>query len=502
MPKAWEDITKRLLKWWQEQSLNQKVLFILLTAICAGLCLSLLLWVSRPDYTLLYSNLDPKDANDVVEYLREQKIPYRLQNGGTQIEVPAAKVYDLRVQLAGKGLPRGTNVGFEIFDKMSFGVTEEIQRINYLRALQSELERTIEALDVIDKARVHLVLPEEDLWLEESFTPSASVMVKLRNGGNLLPRQVESIRHLLASAVRSMLPERVTIVDTQGRVLSTAGEADGAAALSDRQLNYKKKLEENLKQQTESMLAEILGPGKVSVRVNADIDFNQILTERESYAPVVGRQGLIRSEKQNMFESAQDQAAAGGAAGTPSNLQGYPPAAANGTDKSTRKNEKVVNYEMNRTVERINTAMGAIRQLSVGIFVDGNYKPEQLADINTVVSRGLGINPERGDKVEIRAFPFNRGNLKEEKELMEKAQRQRFWLTLLTRWLPLGLLGLGAGWFLWTGWKNLQRLALESRTAGEPGEEGSDETLNVEKLAALLRQNSTNSAQVLKHWLS
>jgi flagellar M-ring protein FliF len=277
--------------------------------------------------------------------------------------------------------------------------------------------------------------------------------------------------------------------------------------LSDRQITYKKKVEDNIKTQAETMLGEILGPNKAVVRVAAEINFNQTLTERESYTPVVGRQGLVRSEKQNMFESAQDNnsANAGGVAGSASNLQGYPPSAtAAGLDKSTKKNERVINYEMNRTVERVNTAAGTVRQLSVGVFVDGKFAPEQLGDMSTVLSRGLGILTERGDKIEVKAMSFNRKGVEEDKQLLEKSQREQFWLKALTRWVPLVLLMAAAGVFLLTALKNLQKVSLgETKThGGNNGNGNSANDMNPEVILGLLKQNAGASAQVLKHWLS
>ncbi|NTV53121.1 MAG: flagellar M-ring protein FliF [Candidatus Firestonebacteria bacterium] len=409
------------------------------------------------------------------------------------------------IEYCARGQPRGESVGFEIFDKMSFGTTDEVQRINYLRALQSELERTIDSMDAVEKSRVHLVIPSEDLWFEDQVAPTASVLIKLHNGGNLLPRQVDSIRHMLASAVRGLTPERVTVVDTAGHVLSAAGDAEGLGGLSDRQITYKKKVEDNIKTQAETMLTEIYGPGKAVVRVAAEINFNQTLTERESYTPIVGRQGLVRSEKQNMFESAQDNAAAGGVAGTASNLQGYPPSAALNGDKSTKKNERVINYEMNRTVERVNTASGTIRQLSIGIFVDGKFTPEQLGDLSTVLSRGLGIIAERGDKIEVKAMSFNRKGLEEDRQAMEKSQKEQFWLQVLTRWVPLALLMAAAVVFLAVALKNLQKVGLnegKGHGGGNNGNGGSPDDMNPEIILGLLKQNTGASAQVLKHWLS
>jgi flagellar M-ring protein FliF len=301
-----------------------------------------------------------------------------------------------------------------------------------------------------------------------------------------------------------LTPDRVTVVDTGGHVLSAAGDAEGLGGLSDRQISYKKKVEDNIKTQAETMLTEILGPGKAVVRVSAEINFNQTQTERESYTPVVGRQGLVRSEKQNMFESAQDNAAAGGAAGTASNLQGYPPSAGANGDKSTKKNERTINYEMNRTVERVNTASGTIRELSVGIFVDGKFTPEQLADINTVLSRGLGILPDRGDKIEVKAMAFNHKGLEDDKQLMDKSQREQFWLKVLTRWVPLALLIIVAGVFLLVAFKNLQKVSLGETKGpgGNNGNGGNPEDMNPEVILGLLKQNAGASAQVLKHWLS
>lgn len=504
MPKILEEWINRLKKWWSGLNANQRSLAVIGGGALAVCLLGAGLLAGRPDYTVLFSNLDAKDASDMVEYLREQKVPYRLSAGGTQVEVPSRQVYDLRVQLAGKGLPRGNNAGFELFDKMNFGTTDQVQRINYLRALQSELERTIDSLDTVEKSRVHLVIPEEDLWFEDQYGPSASVLIKLRNGGTLASRQVESIRHLLASSVRGLSPERVTIVDTEGRALAAAGDFDGLGALSDRQIVFQKKLEEEMKRQTESMLGEILGPNKAVVRVSTEIDFSQNQTERESYSPVVGRQGLVRSEKQNMFQSDGTQAASGGTAGTASNLQGYPPAGANGAEKTTRKNERVINYEMNRTVEKISSATGAVRKLSVGVFLDGKFTPEQLSDITSVVSRGLGVDPARGDTIEIKAFPFNREALDEQKKLLEQSQREQFWIRVATRWAPLGLLLAAAVAFLVVGLKNIQKAAL---AGSEPGRNGNGDSFNGEKIdpeaiMALLKQNASGSARVLKHWLS
>lgn len=504
MAQTWNDRLKSGLEAWRKLTLNQKILVLLAGIVLAAVAGSLAYFGTRPEFTVLYSNLAAADAGEVVAKLRERKIPYRLSAGGSQIEVPAPQVYDLRIEFAGQGLPRGEGVGFEIFDQLSLGVTSEVQRINYLRALQSELERTIEALEPIQKARVHLVLPQEDLWFEEDFSPSASVMVRLGGPGTLNTQQVESIRHLLASAVRGLTPERVTIVDTQGKVLSAADDADSVLGLSERQIAYRQKIESNLKVQAESLLTEILGPGKAAVRVQAEMDFDQIVKEREYFEPVVGQKGLVRSEQQNSAQSGENAPAAAGPAGTASNLQGYPPTAAASVagGGGSKKSERFIQYEMNRTHERLTSAAGAVKRLSVGVFIDGTVTPERLADIQSVLVRALGIDPQRGDQIEVRAVPFNHEDAKEQEKLLEKSQRERFWLTLVSTWLPRGVVFAVAVGMLLAGMGVLRKQASLAPTAPGNGRPEDISGLDPDRVMELIRQHPAETSQILKRWLS
>lgn len=501
MANPMDTTVKQVQGWWTRLTTNQKIIALLAGITLAGVGAGTVYLSLQPDYAVLYSSLSSQDAGAIVEHIREKGVSYRLSGGGGQVEVPSKSVYDLRLELAGKGLPHGDGVGFEIFDKMSFGVTDEVQRINYLRALQSELERTIESLEAIEKARVHLVMPKEDLWFEETLTPSASVMVKLSAPGSLLPRQTESIRHLLASAVRGLMPERVTIVDTMGKVLSAGGDQESLTGISDSQFGYKQKIENGLKQQAESLLTEILGPGRAAVRVHAEIDFDQVVKEREYYEPVVGQKGLVRSEQQNNVSSGGASGKAAGTAGVASNLQGYPPSRRSRSSGS-KQNERYTEYEMNRTRERVTTAIGTITMLSVGVFIDGDLPPERLADVSQVLARSLGINPERGDQIEVKALPFNRTDLKEQQQLMEKSQREKFWLTMLTTWVPRGLLVMVAIGLLVVGARSLGRHTERLMRLSENGKQPAQSGMNSEKVLDLMRQNPGETGQILKHWLS
>ncbi len=499
-----EQLLKKITAWWSQTTLNQKILIVLSGLVGLGMTAGLIYWSTRPDFTVLYSKLSPQDANAIVEILKDNHTPYRLGAGGGTVEVPSKAIYDTRLELAGKGLPKGEGVGYEIFDKMAFGVTDEVQQINFLRALQNELERTIDSIDAIEKSRVHLVIPKEEGWFQEKFKPTASVMVRLASGGTLLPRQISSIRHLLASAVSGLSPENVTIVDTSGNVLSAAGDDDDNS-VSDRQIEYKQKVEKTLKEKAESLLFKIVGPNKAAVQVYAEMDFDQTQREQEYFTPVVGKSGLVRSEKRNSVTPVKSNNQSGGMAGTASNLQGYPPAGVV-TRQASSKSEQQVSYEMNRTVERTTTAGGQVKKLSVGIFIDGNMKEEQLSAIRGVVEKALGIDPQRGDQIEVKALPFTSQNTEEEKQLLEKSQRQKFIMTIITKWVPRALLVLVGIGFLIMSMGNMKKMAAAAaQSSSDEEDDGPDyggRRFDPDKFIGAIKNNPDETAKVLKNWLS
>ncbi|MCD4813469.1 flagellar M-ring protein FliF [bacterium] len=492
---------EQIAQWWEKLNINQKMIALLTGSAMVLMLGGLIYFGARPDYAVLFTDMSAQDANAVVEHLQEKNVAYRIGAGGNQIEVASDKVYAMRLELAGKGLPRGDGVGFEIFDKMSLGVTDEVQQINYLRAMQNELERTIDSLNAVEKSRVHLVIPKDDLWFGETFTPSASVMLKLGSPGALSPKTVASIRHLLASAVQGLAPERVTIIDTMGKALSSGSESGSGVGISQQQIDYKNKVEKDLKEKAESLLFEILGPGKAAVRIFAEVDFDQIIKEREYYEPVVGGKGLLRSEQQQSISPAGGKATPGGVAGTASNLKGYPPSG-RVANSGSKKNESVRNYEMNRTVERITTATGTITRLSVGIFIDGDAESPQLESIQSVISKTLGINPVRGDQIEVKSIAFNRMDVESQKQILEKSDKQQFIMTIATKWVPRALLVLLALGILVTSIRSLNRHTEKLLAGREQEKEKEAQGITPENILSLIKQNPSESGQILKHWLS
>src|SRR4051812_47157453 len=268
---------------WKELGVNQRVSVALASALVVGGLLSLIFWSSRTEYALLYGKLEGSEASKVTAALDDAKVPYKVQ--GTSILVPSDKVHAMRMQLAGKGIPRGDGVGFEIFDKPNFGISDFVQRANYVRAVQGELARTIAQLDEIESARVMIVVPENRLLVDKDKHPTASVFVRVRGNGQLPPQSINSIRFLVANAVEGLRANSVIVVDNMGNVLSENSEGDSLVGLTTTQLAARRNLEQYLSKKTEGMLERVLGSGQALVRVAAEINYDTVSRVDEKFDP-------------------------------------------------------------------------------------------------------------------------------------------------------------------------------------------------------------------------
>jgi len=258
--------------------------------------IALVAWSNRPDYRVLYSNLSEGDAAAVVSKLKEMKIPYRLEGAGHSILIPAGQVYETRLQLATSGLPQGGGIGFEIFDRTNIGMTDFVQHLNYQRALQGELSRTINQFSEVETSRVHLSLPRKSLFVEDQKEARASVILKLKQGRSLGRSQVQGIVHLVASSAEGLNPTNITVVDTQGHLLSEPGDSDPMARLGQSQWEFKTNLEKTLEKRVQTMLEKAVGENRVIVRVSADLDFKQIEETEETFDPETP---AVRSEQRS-----------------------------------------------------------------------------------------------------------------------------------------------------------------------------------------------------------
>ncbi len=367
------------------------------------------------DYRLLYANLAEGDASSVIQWLKDQKIPYKLEGGGKAIHIPADKVYEARIELAGLSIPRGGGVGFEIFDKQSFGLTDFAQKVNYQRALQGELSRTISSLAPVEAARVMLALPEKRVFKDQQKEATASVIVKLGQGQQLKMNQTQGIIHLVANSIEGLDPENVTVIDSNGVVLSPKSSTDPNDPMTPGMSSHQQTMEKRLESRAQSLLDRALGVNNSLVKVTADLDFAQVEKTEEIFDP---KSSVPRSEQVSEEKTTTDSGA-GGIPGPQSNLQG---AAAGGSNsKNSSRSSETINYEISKVVSRTVAPVGSIKSLSVAVLVGDKEVPaagegqeptttprtaEELLAIENMVTSALGLDTGRGDQIKVVSMPF------------------------------------------------------------------------------------------------
>jgi flagellar M-ring protein FliF len=380
------------------------------TVALIGFFAFLILRVTAPQMTPLFTDLSFEDSAAIVKDLERQAIPHELKNDGAIVLVPKDRVARLRMKLAEAGLPKGGGVGYEIFDKSdALGTTSFVQNINHLRALEGELARTIRAIDRVQGARVHLVLPERPLFSRDKAEASASIVLKVR--GALEPQQVRAIRHLVASAVNGLKPERVSVVDEGGRLLADGARTDtiaGGIGGDERQAAYERRLRE----QIETIVSSVVGPGRARVQITADFDFNRVTQTSEKFDPEgrVMRSSQTREESSGTADGREGQVTVG------NELPGAQqrPNEGGARSEQARKSEEIVNYEISRSTKTEVTEGGRINRISVAVLVDGSYgknergettyQPRERDEIDRIaalVRSAIGFDQRRGDQVEV-----------------------------------------------------------------------------------------------------
>jgi flagellar M-ring protein FliF len=375
---------------------------------------------NRTEFVPLYSGLSESDMGAVVEALKKNKVPHRLADV-TSVSVPKELLYDVRLRLASEGIPKGAGNGFEIFDQQKLGSTEFVQRINYQRALQGELARTINKMNEVMESRVHLALPDESLFVEDQKAPSAAVVLKLQPGAQLTARQTQGIVHLVASAVKGLGEDHITILSTDGQVIYKANPSEGSLQFSGTQLEFKNHVEDNLRQKIQTMLEKVLGSSRVITRVTADLDFNQTQVEQDTYDPDAA---VVRSQQRSIENNEGSEAGARGNPDAPVNLESrLNDAAPKDQQKRFSRQRETVNYEINKVSRKTIHAPGTIRKLSVAVIVDGPYEmkadkngankltfvgrsPEDLKSLEEITKKAVGYDEGRGDQITVSNVPF------------------------------------------------------------------------------------------------
>jgi flagellar M-ring protein FliF len=378
---------------------------VAVTTALLGFFAFVIMRVTTPQMTTLFTDLTAEDSSSIIKDLERQAIPFELRNEGAVIMVPKDRVTRLRMKLAEGGLPKGGGVGYEIFDKSdALGTTSFVQNINHLRALEGELSRTIRAIDRIQAARVHLVLPERPLFSREVPEPSASIVVRVR--GSLEPQQIRAIRHVVASAVNGLKPQRVSIVDEAGRLLADGAGTDPENAVGEERRTA---FEKRMRSEVEAIVSSVVGQGRARVQLTADFDYNKVTQTSDKFDP----EGRVLRSTQTREESS----ATAGDSGQVTVNNELPGNQANGAAAArdqSKKSEETNNYEISRTTKTEVTEAGRVNRISVAVLVDGAYtknekgemvyqdrSKEQLDRIATLVRSAIGFDQKRGDQVEV-----------------------------------------------------------------------------------------------------
>ncbi|MBX5476153.1 MAG: flagellar M-ring protein FliF [Clostridia bacterium] len=403
MTPAVEAARKMLARWTRPQ-------LALAAGVAAAVVLALIAWswMRRADAAMqpLFTNLQPADAAAVVQVLESQHERYELDDQGSTILVPAADVYRLRLELASQGLPSSGSVGFEVMDKLGLAATDFDRQVALLRATQGELERTIEQIQGVSRARVHIVMPKDTVFAGESQPASAAVLVEMKPGQQLEPRTVQGIVHLVAASVPNLSPDQVTVLDQTGRILSSAHAADDTASGAQDNMDVQARFQADLQARLQDLLTQIFGPGNVVTQVSAELNFDRTTTISDLFTAPTDQGGLLRSITE-LRRSVQGQSTAAGGVPGDSNFPTYPATSGGSQSNSTTEDQSTRNYELNETKTTTQVAPGSVKRLSVAVVVNKPLNAQQQQEVERLVAAAIGADPARQDQITVTSMPFD-----------------------------------------------------------------------------------------------
>jgi flagellar M-ring protein FliF len=427
---------------------NRLYLYVMLLLAGIGVAVIGLSFIEREEYQPLFAGLTTEDASTVVARLKEQKIPYKLGANGTTVSVPKERASEVRLLLASaNAMPGGGGVGLELFDRTSYGMTEFMQTVNYKRAIQGELTRTINQMPEVKACRIHIAMPEKTLFTEKEQEVTASVFLKLKPGRELSREQVAGVVQLVAGSIEGLKPDSVVVVDSSGKVLHKSGEGGSGLVVSGQQYELQKSVEKKIEESVQSMLQTVLMNSRSIVRASVDLNLRKVEKVEEEYAP---DKKVVTQEKKSRERSVNSKPKAGGVTGAAANLA----AAASKTQKhgANPKHEEPSNvsemeredvqtgYEVSKSVRKIVEPFGDVKRMSLAVLVDGKYEKtpgksgeelkyiprsqQELNNIRNVAARAAGLNEERGDKIEVINMPFEVENVPEEKTFLKPENKE------------------------------------------------------------------------------
>jgi flagellar M-ring protein FliF len=406
----------QLTKLWKSLTRTQRISLIVVPLVLSALAFAGLRWKHDADFRTLYSSLTPEDASAVTQKIKEAGIEYRLDETGATVTVPAGRLAEARLALAGSGMPRSGRIGFELFDRTNLGASDFTEQVNYQRALEGELERTVATLAEVDQARIHITVGKESVFLDARQPAKATVVLKLRNQAHIQQSSVTAIANLVASAVDGLGPEAVSIIDDSGRLLNRPRAGDGDAKAAEVNLDYRQQLEAELQAKLGGALEPLLGAGKFRTGVNIDCDFSSVDQSDEIYDST--KSATLTSQ---VTEESTGTGLTGGTPGTASNLPSPPPKAPVGTAGVVRRTENVA-YQPSRTVRHTVNPRGTIRKISTVVLLDHTVRwegagakakkvvvapsAEVIKAVHDLVAGIVAFNQPRGDQITVESLPF------------------------------------------------------------------------------------------------
>lgn len=425
MSEFFKQLIAQLAAVWQRLSLQQKFITVSLVGFTLIGLVTLMIWTrgtpTVSGYKTLYSDLDMEEASLITEQLDKGGYKFKVENNGATILVESKKVYEIRMALAREGLPTSHGVGYELFDKTNIGITDFVQKLNAKRALEGELQRTVEGLSEVKSARIHIVVPEPSIFLENQKDPTASVVIKMVQGKTLSKKQVKGIAHLVSSSVEGLKANNISIVDFAGNLLSNPYTDDETALASFRNMELQQNVERHLEKKVNKLLVDVLGPGKSKVQLAVDLDFDQVEKTMERFDP---ESRVVRSEERS------DE-----------NIKNAP-------DGDRQQERSLTNYEIDKTVNHIIQEIGNIKRLTISVAVDGHYRKaegedtkeskvtyeprsaEELSNIEDMVKNAVGYDLARGDQIAIANMKFDNEYLRREQDNMAQEEKWEFWLMI------------------------------------------------------------------------
>lgn len=503
MSEFFKQLIVQLSAIWQKLTIQQKIVTTSLVAFTLLGMIGLLMWSQTggkkdAGFKVLYSDLEVEKAATITEALQKANYKYKLENNGRTVLVEARQLYEIRMSLAREGLPGKSGLGYELFDKTNFGMTDYVQKINARRALEGELQRTIEGLEEVKSARVHIVIPEPTIFLDAQKEAKASVVIKCVSGRQLGKEQIRGITNLLSSSVDGLKPQNISVVDYGGKLLSSPFGDDETALASSHNMELQQNVERYLESKSNQILTNILGPSKAYVKIACDLDFDRVERTMEKYDP---ESRVVRSEER-IDETVK-----------------------NAPDGDNQKERSLTNYEIDKTMQRIVQEVGNIKRITISVAVDGRYEmgsdkkatfvartAEELQNIEDIVKNAVGYDLTRGDQITVSSIKFDNELLREEQLEIQNSERWEKYMQIAKYVLAFFI---AAGFLLFLRYLTrtvaeamnppvpvLDQLGLEEPVVEDIPEELRKSSEILERVEMLTREEPVNIAAIIRQWLS